>query len=112
MRLALLGAVLLAAPALAHDHTRPDLDSWFSNLKSGYGLCCAGDEATRAVAAWDTEAGGYKVQIEGEWYDVPAAAVVQGPNYAGHALLWWAPERDVNGKMTPVIRCFLSGSMG
>jgi hypothetical protein len=39
-RLALI-VLLLGTPALAHDASRPELNSWFDHLASGKGLCCS-----------------------------------------------------------------------
>ena len=32
--------------AHAHDHGRPELNSWFEGLKSGKGPCCSGADGT------------------------------------------------------------------
>ena len=32
--------------AHAHDHSRPELNSWFEGLKSGKGPCCSGADGT------------------------------------------------------------------
>jgi hypothetical protein len=44
-RLALI-VLLLCTPALAHDASRPELNSWFDHLASGKGLCYSFADAT------------------------------------------------------------------
>jgi hypothetical protein len=44
-RLALI-VLLLCTPALAHDASRPELNSWFDHLASGKGLCCSFADGT------------------------------------------------------------------
>lgn len=105
----ILTLILLAQPVAAHDHSRPDLNDWFLGLQSDGGSpCCDGPDATRIEDAdWDSKDGHYRVRLEGEWIDVPASAVVKGPNRAGVTLVWpWRTEGKLNK-----VRCFLPGSM-
>jgi hypothetical protein len=112
----LLLALLLVAFACAaarkshaHDRSRPDLDGWFMGLQSkAKAPCCDGSDAMRLDDVdWDSKGGHYRVRLEGEWIDVPDAAVIDGPNRAGPTMVWpW--RRD--GKLNQV-RCFLPGSM-
>src|SRR5437773_12444582 len=37
---------VFVAPALAHDPNRPELNSWFDHLASGYGTCCSNADGT------------------------------------------------------------------
>jgi hypothetical protein len=45
-----IGAVMVLPiwhfAARAHDHSRPELNSWFESLKSGKGPCCSGADGT------------------------------------------------------------------
>lgn len=114
--IALIGAavfaalLVLAAPALAHDHGRPNLDGWYQSLRSPAGSsCCDGPEVDAvhlADADWESNAGRYRVRIDGQWVDVPPDAVLTVPNRDGRTLVW--PTWD-NGKRT--VRCFMPGSM-
>lgn len=97
-------------PARAHDHDRPNLDSWYSGLRSGKGACCDGpkvDAKYLADADWESKDGHYRVRIDGEWIDVPDDAVLKEPNRDGRTLVWpsWA-----DGRRT--VRCFIPGVMG
>lgn len=107
---ALLVAAVLAAPARGHDHSRPDLDSWFGGLRSAGGApCCGGPKVDATVledADWEARAGRYRVRIEGEWVDVPDSAVVNEPNRAGRTLVW-PYHQDGH----PRVRCFMPGAM-
>lgn len=94
----------------AHDHARPDLDGWYSQLRSGLGPCCGGpqiDATTVDDIDWKIVGERYAVRLEGEWQDVPPLAVVKEPNRAGRALVW--TYRD-NGDLR--VRCFMPGTLG
>jgi|SRR6516165_697222 hypothetical protein len=109
-KLAILFAMLLvpASGARAHNHEHPELNSWYESLHSAKGPCCDGADAKRLDdAEWDTKDGHYSVQIDGEWVDVPNEAVVDGPNRAGHTIVW---PYYLDGH--PRVRCFMPGSMG
>jgi hypothetical protein len=94
--------------ARAHDYQHPELNSWYESLHSGKGPCCDGSDAKRVDDAdWETKDGHYRVRIDGEWVDVPNAAVVDGPNRAGRTMVW---PYYLNGH--PKARCFMPGSMG
>jgi hypothetical protein len=102
-------AVAASRRGHAHDRSRPDLDGWFMGLQSkAKAPCCDGSDAMRLDDVdWDSKDGHYRVRLEGEWIDVPDAAVIDGPNRAGPTMVWpW--RRD--GKLNQV-RCFLPGSM-
>ena len=99
-----LWALAIFEPAIAHDHSRQELDSWFTSLQSkGKSPCCDGSEAMRLDDVdWDSKDGHYRVRLQGEWVDVPDSAVVGGPNRAGPTMVW---PYYVNGAMRQV-RCF------
>ena len=104
--------------ARAHDDGRyagSPLKSWFDHLKSDKGLCCSfADGVSVEDVDWDTggdnkatqsEGGHYRVRLNGQWIDVPDAAVVTEPNKFGPAVVW--PYQDNDGKTQ--IRCFMPG---
>lgn len=105
-------AVAGSVPSLAHDDGRyATMDSamhaWFDRLASGKGLCCSfADGFSIADVDWDTKDGRFRVRIDGQWIDVPDAAVVTEPNKFGPAVVW--PYHDAGG--TTQIRCFLPGA--
>jgi len=118
-----LRAVALVPPKLAytHDHQRMDLNAWFQSLKSKSGAsCCDGGEAEHAEAKWDMAKSGYKVLLKnptkpnepGQWFDVPDVSIVEQPNLNGIAMVWRYPSYGTDGKMTPVLRCFIPGAGG
>src|SRR5690349_15460831 len=95
--LALLGVsimiliLLCASLAFAHDHNRPDLNSWYPTLHSGKGPCCDGpgkDAQHLSVDDWKRIDGHYEVFLEGEWIVVPEEAIVNQPNLDGQAIVW------------------------
>jgi hypothetical protein len=57
----------------------------------------------------------YRVKVDGQWIDVPDTAVVKGPNYLGHAVVWMdkKPQGDADAdsyiNKFPHIHCFLPG---
>lgn len=113
--------------ARAHDHSRAELDGWFTTLKSSKGPCCdRTDTMHLAEIDWVTQnkpgshfrvkvpatKEGFAAAMEGgdvaemTWIDVPDDALVEEPNKAGHALVW--PLYGYGGL---TIRCFMPGSM-
>lgn len=84
------------------------LKSWFDGLKNAAGgLCCSVADG-RSVADPDVEMNpdGYRVRVDGVWYDVPPEALVTVPNRFGHAVVW--PWVNSDGQTT--IRCFMPGA--
>jgi len=105
----LVALALWAAPAMAHDHSRPGLNNWYQSLKSGRGPCCDGpgvDAYSLADVDWESKNGRYRVRIEGQWYDVPPDAVLTVPNLDGRTIVW-----PIKGWGGLTIRCFMPGSM-
>jgi len=43
---------------------------------------------------------------------VPDEALIEKPNRLGYAVVWYYPSYEVDGRMTPKIRCFLPGAGG
>src|SRR5580700_10992657 len=100
-------------PAIAHDHSRPELDHWFMSLQSkGKSPCCDGSDATRLDDVdWESRDGHYRVRLEGQWVDVPDSAVVNSPNRAGRTMVWPVYISPLGGPLRGDIRCFMPGSM-
>jgi hypothetical protein len=120
--LIMLGMIGFAFAAQAHDHKRPDLNSWYAEQKNDNGVpCCDGSEATRiANVDWQSACKGnecrYQVFIGGQWWDVPDWAVVKSPNMDGETLVWpiyyWRDGKPENGLSSVFIRCFMPGAGG
>jgi hypothetical protein len=97
-----------------HSHARDDgrfanspLKEWFDRLASKNGLCCAfADGVSVQDVDWDTQDGHYRVRLQGEWVEVPDAAVITEPNRFGPAVVW--PYNDRYGNKQ--IRCFMPGA--
>ena len=99
--------LLLCAPALAHDPSHPELNSWFDHLASGKGLCCSfADGVAVEDPDWETKDGHYRVRLKEGWIDVPDDAVITEPNRAGRTMVW-----PMRGYLGVTIRCFMPGSM-
>ena len=99
----------LAAPARDDGrYANSPLKSWFESLQSkGGGPCCAdADGLSLSDVEWDTKDGHYRVQLQGEWIDVPDDTLIKEPNRAGRTMVW---PYYLNGH--PVIRCFMPGAM-
>ncbi len=105
--LVLIGLFFSALPAEPQDHGRPELDSWFKELRSKGGApCCDGTDATSLEDPdWTMKDGKYRVRLQGEWLDVPDEAVIVVPNRYGPALVW-----PYTGSQKG-IRCFMPGSL-
>ena len=100
-----LWALAIFEPAIAHDHSRPELASWFTSLQSKGGsrhVATAQKRCVLMMSIWDSNHGHYRVRLQGEWVDVPDSAVVGGPNRCGPTMVW---PYYVNGAMRQV-RCF------
>jgi hypothetical protein len=83
------------------------LHAWFDQLASGKGLCCSFADGVKVEDVdWETRDGRYRVRLNGEWVDVPEAALVTEPNRFGPAVVW--PYLDADGATQ--IRCFLPGA--
>jgi hypothetical protein len=106
-----LSLIALLAAACARDGGQfagAPLKEWFDRLASGKGLCCSfADGVSIADVDWGTQDGHYRVRIDGQWIDVPDAALVGEPNRFGRAVVW--PYRDEATGATQ-IRCFLPGA--
>lgn len=102
-RCSLLNSVK-GAPARDYGQYRdidPALCQWIEELKDKTGQgCCETADGHPAEYEWDTAGNRYKVRIEGEWYVVPAEAVVEGPNKLGFATVWYWWSFDLGGKKT------------
>lgn len=119
-----LGAVafLGIGTAYPHDPKRPELNAWFKSLKNKAGEpCCDSGDGQHAEAEWDMANGGYKVLLKhphrpnepGQWFYVPYTVVLNQPNLSGIAMVWWWPSYDsLDGRMTPMWRCFMPGAAG
>jgi hypothetical protein len=114
-------AFLGISTAYPHDPKRPELDGWFKSLKNKAGEpCCDAGDGQHAEAEWDMARGGYKVLLKhphrpnepGQWFDVPYSAVIDQPNVSGIAMVWWWPSYGIDGRMTPMWRCFIAGAGG
>lgn len=110
MKLALAILIALTLPAQARDdgrYAQSPLKNWFDNLRSGQGPCCSdADGSAVSDVDWESDHGRYRVRIEGVWIDVPADAVIKGPNLAGRTMVW---PMHQDGMVH--IRCFIPGSM-
>ena len=48
----------------------------------------------------------------GQWFDVPSSILIDQPNLSGIAMVWWWPSYGIDGRMTPMWRCFIPGAGG
>jgi len=107
---------LITQPASGHVPGHAELNAWVSSLHNRNGvLCCdMSDADLLSEPDWGTQNkdGSHfwvRLHIQGEGdvrMDVPDNDVVDGPNRAEHALVWYA---FLNGM--PYIRCFMPGAM-
>jgi hypothetical protein len=109
-----VAVVCMAVFVPNHSHARDGgrfanspLKEWFDRLASKNGLCCAfADGVSVQDVDWDTQDGHYRVRMQGEWIEVPDAAVITEPNRFGPAVAW--PYNDRYGNTQ--IRCFMPGA--
>jgi hypothetical protein len=116
MKIYLLFAALLSATAtLARDNGQwaqadPEIKQWFNGLQSvSRVLCCSFADGLRIDDVdWrrtSNEDYPFQVHLEGQWVDVPAAAVVSAKNRVGYAIVWPVMNRGER----IAIRCFMAG---
>lgn len=104
---AVVGLAVLLGNADAHDHSRPEMDSWLKTLHAKNSTwCCNGDD-TDTIEDWEAAGDRYRVKFRGAWFDVPDSALVEGPNKSNGALLWMN-----KGFMGVSVRCFMPGPLG
>ena len=115
----LLGVTVIVGPAWATDHGQlgpisPDIKQWAGTLenKLKIGCCATADGWKPEAVEYDMAADHYRVRIDGEWYDVPADAVLDGPNKFGFAVVWYYRTYLNSEKSLINIRCFLPGAGG
>lgn len=106
----------ISAPSHARDfgqhaQASPEIRDWVRGLKdrNGHGCCNTADGFPAEEVEWSATAGGYSVVIEGQRYPVPPAALLDGPNKIGRAMVWWI-RLSPGGSI--LIRCFIPGTMG
>jgi hypothetical protein len=110
--IAMLLSIALLRSVSARDHgqfasSSPELKAWFDSLRSGKGPCCSdADGSAVSDVDWESNAGHYKVRLEGAWFDVPDEAVITVPNRVGRTMVW-----PIQGSGGTLIRCFMPGSM-
>jgi hypothetical protein len=105
--------------AEAADHgqfgpTPPDVKAWANSLtnKLREGCCSTADGWKPQEVEYDIKGKHYRVKIEGEWYDVPPEAVIQGPNRFGFPVVWYFQTWLSGIKPSISIRCFIPGAGG
>lgn len=118
----LLIIIVWASGVGAHDShyaLSKDMKTWFDGLKSGQGPCCSdADGNVIQDVDWESNGTGYRVRIDGKWFDVPADAVVNEPNRYGPTMVWplrtgaWNYDTGTMNGPVSSIRCFMPGSMG
>ena len=108
--------IFILTPARARDlygrYAASPLKGWFDSLKSGKGPCCSdADGSAVADVDWESNAGRYRVRIEGRWWDVPDDAVITEPNRDGRTMVWPIIYRSLGVLERIDIRCFMPGAM-
>lgn len=105
-------AILFSSPAFGQEIlTGKARGEWVSKLQSVSNVRCC-DDADGEDVYWEsspTADSGYKIVLDGIWYDVPKEAIVNEPNRIGKALVW--VNKIYNGNVKSyMIRCFLPGA--
>lgn len=107
--LALTGQLIRHAyPRDNGQYGNSELKPWFNQLASKRGMCCSFADGVKIEDVdWDTggPGGSYRVRLNGQWINVPEAALITEPNRFGPAVVW--PYQDPDGTQ---IRCFMPGA--
>jgi hypothetical protein len=104
--------VLLAWPfaALAHDHSRPELNSWFESLKSGKGPCCSDADGTAlSDTDWEARDGHYRVREP--MVRRPGRCRDQAAEPRGPTVVWPFYDWTIGKALRIDIRCFIPEAM-
>lgn len=90
----------------------PQQKEWFRNagsLRSGNHGCC--NQADGHPTIWESRSGAYWTEIQGEMYEVPKEALVEGPSPVAQPTVWYRMDYDpAIGHLVPYIRCFWPGA--
>ena len=121
IRLVCIAVSLLASCHLAQaaDHgqfgpTSPETRAWANSLqnKLSEGCCSTADGWKPEAVEYDMKGNKYRVKIEGQWYDVPASAMIELPNKFGFPVVWYYKTWDNGIRPSISIRCFIPGAGG
>jgi hypothetical protein len=121
IRLVCISVPLLTVtePAHAADHGQfgpmsPEVKAWANSLENKLkeGCCSTADGWRPQEVEYDMKGNKYRVKIEGDWYDVPAAAVIDVPNRFGFPVVWYYKVWDNGIRPSISIRCFIPGAGG
>ena len=79
-----------------------DIRAWFKSVRNPAGFVCC-DISDGRRTSYEVRAGGYWVQIDGVWWQVPEGAIIRNAgNLLGEAVVWYV---SIRGNI--VIRCFV-----
>jgi hypothetical protein len=121
MRLISICVLFLTASPVAEaaDHgqfgpTSPEIKAWANSLENKLkeGCCSTADGWKPQEVEYDMKGNKYRVKIDGEWYDVPPAAVIEVPNRFGFPVVWYYQTWDNGIRPSILIRCFIPGAGG
>jgi hypothetical protein len=121
IRLVCISVLFLTATDLARaaDHGQfgpisPEVKAWANSLENKLkeGCCSTADGWRPQEVEYDMKGNKYRVKIEGDWYDVPAAAVIDVPNRFGFPVVWYYKTWDNGIRPSISIRCFIPGAGG
>lgn len=111
-------ATFSTATVLARDldgrWAQSPLKPWFDSLRSKGGSNCCSDADGVKIDDPDWEIGqkGYRVRLDGKWFDVPDQAIVTDNNRVGIAMVWplYRFSEGDGSRVVTEIRCFMPGS--
>jgi hypothetical protein len=121
IRLVCISVLFLTVADLARaaDHGQfgpisPEVKAWANSLENKLkeGCCSTADGWRPQEVEYDMKGNKYRVKIEGDWYDVPAAAVIDVPNRFGFPVVWYYKTWDNGIRPSISIRCFIPGAGG
>ena len=128
MRALVVALALLPTVALARGNFPPGAEhDWWQCQKqpvTGYSCCSEADGHVLKDEDWrlqDTDKGPiYQIRVEGQWFDVPASAVVNetaqcgpepNPEHRAMAKVWYTRYNAGNVIASLSIYCFEAGTM-
>jgi hypothetical protein len=92
----------------------PEVKAWANSLENKLkeGCCSTADGWRPQEVEYDMKGNKYRVKIEGDWYEVPAAALIDVPNRFGFPVVWYYKVWDNGIRPSISIRCVIPGAGG
>lgn len=107
-----IGCLYLIAHAHSKDYAQSPLSDWYKSLRNPVtGISCCDISDCGPADEFETKDDGYRVKIEGAWYDVPKDKIVHNKgNPTGSSVVCYnKPSVKMGAPL--MIYCFVAGAL-